>query len=348
MRTTILAGAATLALVLAGGPADAQQKLAFTSFGGSYQEAQRKALLEPVAKELGIVWAEDTLTGIAEVRAQVRAGAVSWDIVDLGLADCAAAQSEGLLEPLDYSLISTEGFDKMAFDTHWIGIIYYSTVLGYSTERYKDKPPRGWKDFWDVKGFPGARALRDYPTPNLEIALLVDGVPKDQVYQLLSTEEGVARAFAKLDAIKPHITVWWKSGAQSAQLAKDGEVDMLSIWNGRLDTVIKDGAKFAYSYDDGILSLDCLAIIKGSKNKDLAMKALARMVAPDLQANMPLYINYGPTTSKAFETGKITPEMARISPSSPENAAKQFVIDARFWAANRQKMQERWDSWKTR
>lgn len=347
MRGPILASAMALALFVAG-TATAQQKLGFTSFGGAYQEAQRKALLEPVAKELGITWVEDTLTGIAEVRAQVRAGAVSWDIVDLGLADCAAAQSEGLLEPLDYSLISTEGFDKMAFDTHWIGIIYYSTVLGYSTEKYKDKPPRGWKDFWDVAAFPGARSLRDYPTPNLEIALLVDGVPKDQVYRVLATEEGVQRAFETLDRIKPHIEVWWKSGAQSAQLAKDGEVDMLSIWNGRLDTVIKDGAKAAYSYDDGILSLDCLAVVKGSKNKDLAMKALARMVAPDLQANMPLYINYGPTTSKAFETGKITPAMAEISPSSPANAAKQLVIDARFWAANRQKMQERWDAWKTR
>lgn len=347
MRGTILAGAAALALCVAG-TATAQHKLGFTSFGGAYQEAQRKALLEPVAKELGIAWVEDTLTGIAEVRAQVRAGAVTWDIVDLGLADCAAAQSEGLLEPLDYGQISTAGFDKMAYDTHWIGIIYYSTVLGYSTEKYKDKPPRGWKDFWDVEAFPGARSLRDYPTPNLEIALLVDGVPKDQVYRVLATEQGVQRAFETLDRIKPHIEVWWKSGAQSAQLAKDGEIDMLSIWNGRLDTVIKDGAKAAYSYDDGILSLDCLAVVKGSKNKDLAVKALARMVAPDLQANMPLYINYGPTTSKAFETGKITPEMAEISPSSPANAAKQLVIDARFWAANRQKMQERWDAWKTR
>ncbi len=348
MRRTVLAAATALALVFGPGEVAAQQKLAFTSFGGAYQEAQRKALLEPVAKELGIVWVEDTLTGIAEVRAQVRAGAVTWDIVDLGLADCAAAQSEGLLEPLDYGQISTAGFDKMAFDTHWIGIIYYSTVLGYSTEKYKDRPPRGWKDFWDVKAFPGARSLRDYPTPNLEIALLVDGVPRDQVYQVLATEEGVQRAFRKLDQIKPHIEVWWKSGAQSAQLAKDGEVDMLSIWNGRLDTVIKDGAKAAYSYDDGILSLDCLGIIKGSRNKDLAMKALARMVAPDLQANMPLYINYGPTTLAAFEAGKITAEMARISPSSPENAKKQLVIDARFWAANRQRMQERWDAWKTR
>ena len=347
MRGPILASATALALFVAG-TATAQQKLGFTSFGGAYQEAQRKALLEPVAKEMGITWVEDTLTGIAEVRAQVRAGAVTWDIVDLGLADCAAAQSEGLLESLDYGQISTAGFDKMAFDTHWIGIIYYSTVLGYSTEKYKDRPPRGWKDFWDVKGFPGARSLRDYPTPNLEIALLVDGVPRDQVYQVLATEEGVQRAFATLDRIKPHIEVWWKSGAQSAQLAKDGEVDMLSIWNGRLDTVIKNGAKAAYSYDDGILSLDCLAIVKGSKNKDLAMKALARMVAPDLQANMPLYINYGPTTLAAFEVGKITAEMARISPSSPENARKQLVIDARFWAANRQKMQERWDAWKTR
>ena len=42
------------------------------------------------------------------------------------------------------------------------------------------------------------------------------GVAPDKLYPL-----DVDRAFKKLEEIKPHITVWWTSGAQSAQLLKD-------------------------------------------------------------------------------------------------------------------------------
>ena len=39
--------------------------------------------------------------------------------------------------------------------------------------------------------------MRKNPKVTLEFALIADGVPTDQVYDVLSTEEGVARAFAK-------------------------------------------------------------------------------------------------------------------------------------------------------
>lgn len=331
-------------LLLGGGaPATAQDSITFTSFGGAFQEAQRKALLNPAAEQLGITILEDTLTGIAEVRAQVLAGAVTWDIVDLGLADCAAAQAEGILEPLDYDKISLEGFEPAAYSDAWAGIIYFSTVIGYNTETMGDNPPNSWADFWDVENFPGARALRNNPAGMLELALLADGVPKEELYPL-----DLDRAFAKMEEIKPHIDVWWTSGAQSAQLIADGEVDMLAIWNGRLDAVIADGRPVDFTFNDGLLSLDCLAIPKGSQNKDLAMEALAIMLAPEQQAQLPQYINYGPTTSLAFDLGVITEEQAAGSPSSPGNLAVQAIADAAYWAEHRQAVQERWDAFMTR
>ena len=45
----------------------------------------------------------------------------------------------------------------------------------------------------------------------LEMALMGDGVPAEEVYDLLGTEAGVQRAFAKLDTIKDHV-VWWEVG----------------------------------------------------------------------------------------------------------------------------------------
>ncbi len=37
---------------------------------------------------------------------------------------------------------------------------------------------------------------------------------KDELYDVLGTDEGLDRAFAKLDEIKDAIPVWWTSGAQ--------------------------------------------------------------------------------------------------------------------------------------
>ncbi|WP_439955468.1 hypothetical protein, partial [Klebsiella pneumoniae] len=66
------------------------------------------------------------------------------------------------------------------------------------------------------------------------------------------------------------------------------------IWNGRAGTLRKEGAPVSFSFDQGVLTADCMVIPKGSKNKDLAMKALAKFVSPDLQANLPLYVDNGP------------------------------------------------------
>ena len=332
-----LAGAVSVAALLVATVAEAKDTLTVVSFGGSYQDAQRKAMFEPTAKALGIDIKEDTLSGLAEVRLQVRSGSVSWDVVDLGATDCAIGAAEGLFEPLDYKVIKADGIAKPMVNDDWIGIIYYSTVLAWNKKL--DKQPKTWADFWNVKDFPGSRSLRNNPQVIMELALLADGVPLDKLYPL---DED--RAFKKLEEIKPHITTWWGSGAQSAQLIKDGEVDMLPIWNGRLSSAMKDGANADYTYDQGLLNADCLAIPKGSKNVELAQKAIALFVSPEQQAEIPKYINYGPVNAKAFDLDILTAEQKALLNSSPENLKKQVVVDAQWWGENGAELQERWDS----
>jgi putative spermidine/putrescine transport system substrate-binding protein len=127
------------------------------------------------------------------------------------------------------------------------------------------------------------------------------------------------------------------------QLVKDGEVDMASIWNGRASTLKMEGAPISYSYDQGVLNADCMVIPKGAKNKDMAMKALAMFLKPEIQANLPLYIANGPVNLKAFETGKIPPEKVAEVTSAPENAKKQVLMDPSFWADHMIEAQEEFD-----
>jgi putative spermidine/putrescine transport system substrate-binding protein len=331
--------AALVLSVAAALPAAAQTTLTFASYGGAYQAAQRKALLDPIEKMLSITIKEDTLTGIADVRAQVRANAVKWDVADLGGASCARGSAEGLFEPLDYSVINTAGIDKAMYHKDWIGVIYYSTVIAWNTQKFGQNGPQTWADFWDVKKFPGTRSLSRGASETFEIALMADGVDPAKLYPL-----DVDRALKSLARIKPNVVAWWASGAQSAQLLKDGEADMVAIWNGRAGAAIKDGAKAAITYNQGLFNADCLVIPKGTKDVALAQKAIALMVSPDLQANIPAYIDYGPINAKAFDTGKITPEAAAKINSSPANAAKQTYIDFDYWRENLAKLTERMDA----
>lgn len=332
-----LASAGLMAVALAS-VAEAQDGITVASWGGAYQEAQSKAFFQPAAKALGITIKEDTTNGLADVRLQVTGNAVKWDLVELGAEECARGHREGLFEPLDYKVIDASGIDKKMVREDWIGITFYSVVLIYNKDKYGENGPKTWADFWNVEKFPGRRALGNFPTETLTVAALADGVPPDQVYPL-----DLNRAFAALERIKPHISVWWDSGGQAMQLVKDGEVDMASIWNGRASVLAAEGSPVTYTYEQGVFNPDCMVIPKGAKNKDLAMKALALFVSPDLQANLPLHIANGPVNLKAFETGKIPADRIATIVSAPENVKKQLLLDFDFWADHFVESEERFN-----
>jgi putative spermidine/putrescine transport system substrate-binding protein len=332
LNCTVAAAALHAAAVLAT-PAQAQE-ITVVSFGGSYQDAQSKALFQPAAEALGITVLEETYSGIADLRLQVNSGAVTWDVVASGSGSAARAGAEGILEPLDYSVIDVSNFGEGLYQEYCMGGDVFSTVLAWNTNTYGDDGPQNWADFWDVEKFPGKRAYRNSVAGALEPALMADGVPPSEVYAVLSTPEGIERALDKIRELKPHIAVWWSSGAQHAQLMVDGEVDMVTGWNGRFDVAASDGAAVKYTFNQALLDYDCYAIPKGAPNRDLAMQFLAEIAKPEYQAEFTKYITYGPTNVTAYELGLIDEDYARQLPSHPDNAALQLPIDLQWYIEN--------------
>jgi putative spermidine/putrescine transport system substrate-binding protein len=330
---------ALLAACLAGvtSRVQAQDVVAIAGDGGVYQDAERKAFYQPAAEKLGIKFKDYPGTGIAALRAQVKSGAVTWDVVELWNGLCEQAGREGLTEKLDYGVIDRAGFPEGFSGDNWIAITAYSAVLAYNTKKYGSTLPKNWADFFDTQKFPGKRSLNPGDT-SVEIALLADGVAPDKLYPL-----DLDRAFAKLAREKSKISAWWTSGAQSMQFARDQEVDMLALWNGRIDAAIKAGAPFAYTYNQGIVEMDCLVVPKGAPHKDLAMKMVGAIVSPDIQANLPKYINYAPINQKAYENGRMSAEMAAGLNTSPANIKNQVVLNIKWWAEHAQEIQERFD-----
>jgi putative spermidine/putrescine transport system substrate-binding protein len=333
---------ATLSAVVATS-AFAGDSIRVSTWGGSYQDAMREAFYTPAAKTLGITINEDSTNGIADVRAQVLAGQITWDVSEQGSRACAQLKSEGKLEPLDYSVINTAGIPKELVDSHFVPLLNFSIVIAWNKDKYGDNGPKSWSDFWDTKRFPGARALRNKAEGMLEIALLADGVAKEDIYKVLTSEGGVDRATEKLKEIAPHVAVWWGSGSQSAQLVKDSEVDMIAIWNNRIFSTIGDGANWGFTYIDAIYDYDCVLIPKGAPNRDLAMKAINEFLRPENQARLPALLPLGPANALAFDTGKIDAETTMSLPSAPENFKLQLVLDPSIYVGRIDDFQQAYD-----
>jgi len=244
--------AAGIALAISAGAAQAAESITVVSWGGAYTKSQVEAYHKPwIASTGNQIKSEDYNGGIAEIKAQVEAGNVTWDVVDVELSDAIRACDEGLLEEMDHSALPAAPDGTVATDDFLPGTLYdcavanivWSTIFAYDGSKIENGPTTV-ADFFDMEKFPGKRGLRKNPKANLEMALMADGVPAAEVYDVLDTEEGVDRAFAKLDSIKSEV-VWWEAGAQPPQLLADGEVALTTAYNGRIfNAVAGEGKPF--------------------------------------------------------------------------------------------------------
>ncbi|MCF6093676.1 extracellular solute-binding protein [Microaerobacter geothermalis] len=313
-------------------------QLVVVSWGGAYQDAQRKAMFEPFKQETGVNLVEDSPVDIGKLKAMVKGENVQWDVVDVLGMDVPKLVSEDLLEPIDYTIVDKTDMLESAVGEYNVDIDYYSTVLSYNNENLPNgKAPESWADFFDKEKFPGTRALYKSPITTLEIALLADGVAPDQLYPL-----DVDRAFNKLDSIKNEI-VWWEQGAQPVQLLSDKEVVMAVAWNGRIASAAKEGQPLAFTYDDGILDSEAWVVPKGAKNKETAMKFIQFASQGKPQAELLNEIPYGPTNKKAFDF--MEESYARSLPTYPDNFDKQIILDVNWWNDNFETINDRFQEW---
>jgi putative spermidine/putrescine transport system substrate-binding protein len=174
---------------------------------------------------------------------------------------------------------------------------------------------------------------------NLEAALMADGVPHSQVYPI-----DVDRALAKMTEIKPHISVFWKTGGQVQQLLREREVDLCFATGGRMLQLVKQGFPIKVEWNDSLIILDYMTILKGSKNKEAAMKFIAFASDPKRQAAFAEWTNFGPASQKAYQY--IKKEKAVVMPTYPENYAKGLALDAAWYADHEAEVERKWETWK--
>ncbi|MDZ7809532.1 MAG: extracellular solute-binding protein [Arhodomonas sp.] len=276
----LLALAAGLQTGIAAAGEEAPQALTIVSWGGSYEASQRAAYFRPFTEETGIpievVRYDGDLSALREHIATHQPP--EWDVIDLLMADARSAcrrGTPGALRPIHSrpcagrhpSPGGLHGGEHPGVRRRPARVLHRHRLRRPRLPRRETAQRCG---FLRPGAIPGGRALRKAPVAMFEWALRAYGVPRRQIYDLLSTERGLSLALRKLDEIRPALT-WWHSGADPVRMLEQGQVAMASVYNGRaFHAQAEENAPISVIWDSQLLDYTSWAIPRGTPQKEAA------------------------------------------------------------------------------
>jgi putative spermidine/putrescine transport system substrate-binding protein len=341
------------------------EDMTIVSWGGAYSASQDNAYNQPYMKlnpDVKIINDESSNEAVAKLRAMAEAGNVTWDVVDVVASDAIRLCDEGLaleidpdtqLAPAPDGTSASEDFGDLLVSECYIPTIVYSTTFGYRSDvaAWGGREPDDICDVFDLENFPGKRSLEKRPINNVEWALLCDGVAPEDVYDVLSTPEGVDRALAKLATIRDNV-VWWSAGAETPQRLADGEVVLGSTYNGRLFALIEEQKQpVKMLWDWQVFDLDGYIIPAGLSDERKARALDFIYFASDTQrlADQAKFISYGPARKSSAplvsKHATLGIDMAPHMPTDPKNAVHTLLYNYEWWADHRDDVDAKFQAW---
>ncbi|WP_144874580.1 extracellular solute-binding protein [Microbacterium sp. 1.5R] len=292
------AGSAAPATSESGAPAAGPVTITYVGYGGAGQDAQIEAWQKPYTEaHPEVTFVNTSPPDVAQVKAQVDAGAVQWDVI--ATAPYAAEQNcDTLFEPLEIELTVPEG-DLVdgavgeCYTANWIN----ATPLAYRTDAFPDGGPETIEDFFDVEKFPGSRGMvTNLQNGILEYAAIAGGADHDDLYPL-----DVDAALDELDTIRSSTTFAPNVGALQ-QAVSSGQVDMFFLPDSRIVPLLQEGTDVTVVWDVTIASINAFAVPKGSPNKAAVEDFLASVMEPGPVAKISELLGVAPINSAAEPT----------------------------------------------
>lgn len=339
-----------------------------TSIGGAYQRSQELGYGKAY-QDLGNKLNWNVYSGgLGEIRTQVDSGNIIWDVVDANNADSNIGCSEGLFEKIDLAEVTEPAPSGATVEDYLVqrpnecavGTVLYSWTYAFNTNTFADAQPSTIADFFDTERFPGKRAIWSSPTQAIEIALMADGVPTDEVYTYLEDNgaEAIDRAFAKLKTLHDDPKgglMFWTGGAEPPELLVKGEAVMATGWSGRFyDAAVKEDAPIQQVWDGQIMDFQNFVVLKGTPNLEAAKDFLRFATSTDQIAETARYIPYAPWRKSAVEKIAANEPWSEdgktvVGPylsTAPENMHNYLEMGSDYWQNYQDEVNERWIAWK--
>lgn len=323
--------------------ARAAQEVYVRTPGGSYDEQRKDTVHEPFRKETGIT-VVPVASSAGKLVAMFQAGQLDIDVIETGDDILWLLEDAGALEPVDYGAFkytAPEDIDQAFRRKFHVGSTVYADVLGFNTKACPaGSEPKSWAEFWDTARFPGPRSLADMSAgvPNLEFALLADGVAPGAIYPI-----DVDRAFKSLSKIKASVPKFWTSGAVATQMLVDKEVHFSTIWSSRANNARLAGGPVAIQWNQNLVNVTAAGITRNARNLKAAKLYLDYSLSADVQTRLITVSKDIPVNRKAYPA--IDRTLIDPDANLPWTASKGIVKDARWWAGNRQAVADVWSQW---
>jgi putative spermidine/putrescine transport system substrate-binding protein len=349
-RSLLLGLALALAAPSAHAETTAHDPVMIASWGGAYQAAQQKILFDGFASRTGIAVEPVTLTGLKSLRDGLSAPGRKPTVADLPAGVAEEACAEGLAEPLDGRFLATSASGEtpdhdflLPAGPCGIPSTLMAEVVLYDKATFIANVPTRAADLFDLKAFPGKRAMKRDAEGTLEWALLADGVAPDLLYATLATPAGVERAFARLDQIRDSV-LWWDHGDVPIKALAHKDVVMAAAYGVRAyQAIVADSQNFAIVWPGALVTANRWVLLKGAAQSDAAREFIKFATDRERLADLARVLPYGPARRSAVSD--LPPEKLTYLASAPEHLADAVVIDAKFWQKNGEALRERFAAW---
>ena len=338
------------------------------TWGGPYQLAQQVALFSPFEQSYGIGIQTSEYTGGLEVFYQ----STPPDILDMLEEEAELACEQGQLKTIDHTSLLHAGrsgqtnsnfkgdvanrddfakndFQAGAFAPCSVAHLTFSTLIAYDERAFTGEKPKHVSDLFDLDRFPGKRALQRSPAALFEWAMMAEGVPVSQIYDLLSTERGLRLTLRRVEKLRGHI-IWWDTPAEAVELLEQSKVVMASGYNGRFFDAWSRGVPINMIWDGQIIDRSVWAIPSASTiDKKTALSFLRFALHPERLAHIARQIPYGPTRKSAFAYIGLHPEtgivMSDHLPTADHHLTNALQRDTRWYARTSQLREAYFSRW---
>jgi putative spermidine/putrescine transport system substrate-binding protein len=307
----------------------------YANYGGTTSEAMVNSWGKKFKELTGISMTTASFS-YGKFITQIKENKVDWDGADL--ERYFAFQYADLLEPIDYGVVGLKESDMIGpglLGPNYVANYVSAYVIGYRSDK-KTAHPKTWAEFFDTKNIPGKRCIYNYPYGMLEIALLADGVPFNQLYPL-----NLDRAFKKIDTIRKDL-IFWNTGAQAQQYIVSGAVDFIACWDARMNYLARSGLPVAVEWAQNVGIVDVHCVPKNDPRKAASMEFIKAACDPQAQAQFSLLVGgYGPPTKAGYAA--LPDSIKPYITTNPDHIAQQIgIIDDHYWATNIDPVSTRW------
>ena len=142
------------------------RSIVFSSWGGAYQAAQRRAYAIPFTEQFGIEIIDDNQPELAKVRAMAETGNITWHVFDTGAGSLHNLGKTGDLEDLDFSVIDNRDLLEV-LNAPYIGGggVTWGETWAYNSDSFSEgQQPTSMADIYDPRLSPDAGAGLTIPT----------------------------------------------------------------------------------------------------------------------------------------------------------------------------------------